>query len=310
MSISIRNHCLFYLFTGIIALLFSCKQTTPITKETREVRTPVTIGHITIKSVNSEIDLTAVSRFMNKNIVRASTAGTIEMISVRLGDFAVPGQVICTIRTRESMAMDHTTGSDSTLFFRGLISIVSQSAGVISSISYQKGDFVQEGDEIAIISVQNSLVFILEVPFEYESYTAKNKRCKIALPDERKIDGTITGKLPEMEMQTQTVSYVIKPLTSEKLPGNLIARVSLIRSVNDKAIVLPKEAVLGNETQTDFWVMKLINDSTAVRVKILKGYENNDEIEITEPIFQGADRIVLTGNYGLPDTAGIKIISE
>ncbi len=31
-------------------------------------------------------------------------------------------------------------------------------------------------------------------------------------------------------------------------------------------LVLPKQAVLGNETQTEFWVMKLINDSTAVKV--------------------------------------------
>jgi hypothetical protein len=73
---------------------------------------------------------------------------------------------------------------------------------------------------------------------------------------------------------------------------------------------LPKEAILGNETQTEFWVMKAINDSIAVRVNIIKGYENNNEIEIIEPAFNESDRIVLSGNYGLGDTACIQIRSE
>ncbi len=75
-------------------------------------------------------------------------------------------------------------------------------------------------------------------------------------------------------------------------------------------LVVPKKAVLGNETQTEFWVMKLINDSTAIKVDVSKGFENNDEIEITKPEFLPTDRIILTGNYGLPDTARITIVKE
>jgi hypothetical protein len=73
------------------------------------------------------------------------------------------------------------------------------------------------------------------------------------------------------------------------------------------AQVLPRAAVLGNETQTEFWVMKVLNDSLAVRVAISKGIENKNEVEITEPRFLPDDKIILTGNYGLPDTAAIII---
>jgi hypothetical protein len=75
-------------------------------------------------------------------------------------------------------------------------------------------------------------------------------------------------------------------------------------------MVLPKQAVLGDETQTTFWVMKLINDSTAVKIIVNKGFENNEEVEITNPEFLPSDRIVRTGNYGLPDTARITIVKE
>jgi hypothetical protein len=45
-------------------------------------------------------------------------------------------------------------------------------------------------------------------------------------------------------------------------------------------------------------------------VVVEKGFENNDEVEITKPEFIISDRIILTGNYGLSDTARIAIIKE
>jgi hypothetical protein len=53
-----------------------------------------------------------------------------------------------------------------------------------------------------------------------------------------------------------------------------------------------------------------LNDSTAIKVVVNKGFENNEEVEITRPEFLPSDRIVLSGNYGLPDTARITIIKE
>ena len=56
--------------------------------------------------------------------------------------------------------------------------------------------------------------------------------------------------------------------------------------------------------------MKLINDSIAIKVPIEKGLEEIDKIEILSPHFNTADRIVLTGNYGLSDTAKVTIQSK
>jgi hypothetical protein len=113
-----------------------------------------------------------------------------------------------------------------------------------------------------------------------------------------------------MDIQSQTIRYVVKPQSAGRLPGNLIASINLVKSSSENASVLPKQAVLGNEAQTDFWVMKLMNDSTAIKIDVTKGFENNEEVEIIKPEFLPTDRIVLTGNYGLPDTARVTIIKE
>ena len=305
-----RTKYFLFLLIVSIELIFSCKHGTKSIEEVSVVKTPVTIIPVTYKSVTSTVALSAVATYMNKSIIRATTAGTIEKILINPGDFVAADQLLFTIRTREAMALSKQGQGDSSLSFLGLINIASHKNGVINSIAYQKGDFVQEGDEMAVISEQNSLVFLLDIPFELEKYIEKNRNCRIILPDNRQINGTITGKLPEMDMQSQTIRYVIKPQSIDRLPGNLIASINLVKSTNEKAMVLPKQAVLGDETQTTFWVMKLINDSTAVKIVVNKGFENNEEVEITNPEFLPSDRIVRTGNYGLPDTARITIVKE
>jgi biotin carboxyl carrier protein len=310
MSTRIRFLLFSFIFGCLVFLLLSCKNGEQPTEENIIVKTPVTVVPVEHKTVISSVDLPALATYMNKSIIRATTAGTIEKISVNPGDHISQGQLLFSIITREAMALRNNTNRDSTLVFKGLINITSNTGGVINSISYQKGDFVQEGDELAVISEQNSMVFILDVPFELDKYIAANKKCVIVLPDNRHLSGTITGKLAEMDIQSQTLRYIVKPSDQLNLPANLIGIITLVKSTDDKAAVLPKAAVLGNETQTEFWVMKLINDSTAVKIIVTKGFENNDEVQITEPEFLPTDRIILTGNYGLPDTARIEIKKE
>jgi biotin carboxyl carrier protein len=295
---------------GILSMSISCRQAAPASEEAAEVITPVTIAPVEFRTMKSTVDLPAVSSFLRKGSIRSTVTGTIQKAYVSQGESVSAGQLLFSVRTRESVALANSKGSDTTLAFKGLIEIKSAGKGVIISIKYQPGDFVQEGDEMAAVSEKNSLAFILEVPVEFDSYVAKNRNCNIVLPDETSIKGTITGKLPEMDLQSQTIKYIIKPVKDESFPEYLIANVSLVTAEKDNALVLPRKAVLSNETQDEFWVMKLLNDSVAVKTVVEKGLENDEDIEITKPMFLPSDRIIITGNYGLPDTARISITAN
>jgi biotin carboxyl carrier protein len=303
------NYFIFPLILSAAVILPCCKNSGSKSAEDKiEARTPVTIVSVSDKPISETIDLSAVSVFMNKNIIRSATTGTIEDISVTPGDFVGRNQLLFTVKTREAMAVQNTQSGDSSLNFKGIIKIFSPKEGIISSISHQNGDFVQDGDELAVIAEQNSLVFILEVPFEFKRIIEKRNTCSLKLPDNSVITGIIKGKLPEMNVQAQTISYLVKPVTSSRLPQNLIAVASIIKNSKENAAVLPKPAVLGNEALTEFWVMKLVNDSIAVKVIVKKGIETNNEVEIADPVFNPSDRVILTGNYGLPDTSLIIIM--
>ena len=310
MSARTRAKSASLLLAAIILILPACGNNQQETKEEVGVKTPVTVVPASLKPVESVFYLQASAQFQHTGIVRTTATGSIAKVLINQWDHVKSGQLLFTVKTKEASAVSGRTIIDSTLTFNGLINIYSNKDGIVSSIAFQKGDFVQEGDELAKISEQESLVFIMDVPFEYNSYIEKNKKCIIRLPDNSELTGSIAGKLSEMDGQSQTLRYIVRPSSTRGLPANLIASIKLLKESNANAVILPKNAILGNEALTEFWVMKLINDSTAVKVDIKKGFENNEEVEITEPSFLDNDRFVLTGNYGLPDTAGVSIIRE
>jgi hypothetical protein len=52
----------------------------------------------------------------------------------------------------------------------------------------------------------------------------------------------------------------------------------------------------------------LINDTTAVRVDIKLGNRNRETVEVKSPTFNLDAKFLISGNYGLPDTAYVKVI--
>lgn len=292
----------------IVFSLSGCGNKRTIAEEDIEAKTPVTVTTISLKSISETLELPAILNYLRKNIVRSSTTGTVENISIGFGDFVTKGELLFTIKTLEASAIQGSLNGDTNLYFKGLINVNSPGNGIIISISHQKSDFVQGGDELAVLSDQSSMVFNLETPFEQRKYIEQSKTCLLRLPDSTLIRGVISGRMPEMNAQSQTISYFVKPLTANNLPQNLMATAVINKKTKENVQVLPRAAILGNEIQTEFWIMKVLNDSTAVKVPVRKGIENYDEVEITDPQFLPGDRILMTGNYGLPDTAAISIL--
>ncbi|HVN58158.1 MAG TPA: biotin/lipoyl-binding protein [Bacteroidales bacterium] len=294
-------------FASALTMAVSCTGGNAGHGEPEKIVTPVTVTSITKGKIAESLDLPAQSTFLNKSMVRSSTTGSVEKILVTYGDHVKTGQQIFTIKTREASVLGNSMRADTSLAFRGEIKIFASRDGIITSVSHQGGDFVQEGDELATISDAESFVFILDVPFEINSLVQNNRRCTMLFPDGRTVPCEIGGQLPEMDQAAQTIRYFIRIPYTGILPSNLNVSVRLVKRESNDAVILPRAAVLGNETQTEFWVMKLISDSVAVKVPVRKGIETTSGIEITDPVLSASERIILTGGYGLPDTANVVI---
>jgi len=311
--VNLSKHIKPLLYLSLASLiLVACNHKDKDDEDTKDAnihsKTPVSITNPTKETISESITLNATSSFLKKNNIKSTATGYIKTVDVVIGQEVKAGQTLFTIQTKEAAAYKNLNIKDTSLLFSGMITLKATSDGVISSIAHFAGEYVQDGDQLLTISDRSSLVFLLSVPYELNKFIRINANCTINLPDSSEISARIDSKLSEMDAASQMETYRVKPLTYSPIPENLLATVSIIKSKKENTIVLPKEAVLSNETQTDYWIMKLLNDTTAIKIPVTPGIHDKHKIEILTPELSTTDKILTTGNYGLPDTAIVKVI--
>jgi biotin carboxyl carrier protein len=295
-----------------LGLIYSCKSNKENSAATQpEGRVPVTITHPDTSQLVDAIELNATSIFHLKTSVKAFAGGYLQEVNAQLGEKINKGKKLFVIRTKESENLGNTLSSaDPSLNFSGLISISAPGSGYITQLNYQAGDYVQDGETLALISNTGSLVFLLDLPYELKPFLPLNKTVELTLPDGQKLKGTLSNPMPVVDPVSQTQSFVIKVSSVNAIPENLVAKVAFIKNSKSATLSLPKEAILSNETQSEFWIMKMTDSITAVKIVVTKGIETADRVEILSPELNPADNILLTGNFGLPDTSKVTILKR
>ncbi len=299
----------------IVLIIQSCKSNNADDADEdvapEDVVTPVTITYPTHENISETVELNATSAFTLKTFVRANATGYLQSSNIKIGDYVSKGQTLFTIKTKEAVALGNTINDlDTSLHFDGVTRLRSPGSGYVTQITYTEGSYVQDGEQLAEITDKSSFAFLLDLPYELKPYLPQNKMLQLRLADSTVLQGYLQSALPIVDSVAQTQRYIIKVRTDKLIPENLIAKVQLIKQQITNAILLAKPAVLSNEEQTAFWIMRIINDSVAVKTDIKKGIESGSNIQIIEPSLNDSDKIILTGNYGLSDTAKISIIKQ
>ena len=305
---SMKKSLLLISIIGIF--LISCKKNNEV-EEAINVTVPVTLTTIDTSGVSSYSDLNATATYLVKTIIKANATGYLTAVNVASNDFVTSGKVLFTLKTREAKVLGNTINKiDPTLNFGAAIPVYATSNGYVNSVNVQQGNYVQDGDVLATINDANSFAIVLSLPYELKKYVKIGTTLDAILPDGTVIKTSVQKFMPSVDATSQTQNVILKVIGKRDIPENLILKVRVPKATNAKAISLPKEAVLSNETETEYWIMKLINGDTAVKIPIKKGIETADKVEIIRPILTSKDRILLTGNYGVADTIKVKVIKN
>jgi multidrug efflux pump subunit AcrA (membrane-fusion protein) len=212
------------------------------------------------------------------------------------------------LKTKEAEAIGNSVNKLNPDFkFSGTNTVKANTHGFIAELNHQEGDYVQDGEQLAAITDSKSFVFVMNVPYEDMPYIFIGSQVEIILPDKERLTGAVSSAMPVMDSVSQTQSFAIKVNAPHSIPQNLVATIRIIKIKKSAAAMLPKASVLSDETQSEYWVMKLINDTTAVKIPVKKGLESGDKVEILSPEFLPGDKILVSGNYGLADTAKVMV---
>lgn len=292
------------------ALFMGCGSKLQEVEQVIVPKSPVQITSIRMGSIDDNLTLSATTIYLKRNVITAEIPAFITKVNIHLGDRIVKGQVLYELQTKERKALGkQIINSDTSLTNFGNIKIYAPASGIITTFDKQQtGDYILEGTQLCTIAESNDLAFQINVPYEFSQFIKIGSQCTIILPDNSIHSATITTPLTAMNALAQTQTILAKCNENLFLPENLIVKIQVSKNIKGNKQIVAKPCILSDEMMQEFWVMKLINDSTAVKVPISIGNKNDHEAEIITPLFDSKDRIIINGNYGLTDTASVKII--
>lgn len=304
-----KNYLTLFNFV-VVLILQSCNSSSDNTvEEVLTPKTPVEVVSIGTGNIQNGLSFFGSTSYLQRNVVTASIASFITKVNIKLGDKINKGQLLYVLETKESRALGKNISKiDSSLTNFGIIKVIASSSGIISTLDKQQpGDYVLEGTQLCTITESKDLVFQVNVPYEYAQYTKIGQSCTITLPDNKTYSAVFTKALVGMNINAQTQTMLAKTKQELVLPESMVVKVFVNQNSSAGRQLLPRSSVLSDEMMKEYWVMKLINDTTAVKTIVQIGNKNSENIEVVSPIFGSNDRIISAGNYGLSDTALVNI---
>ncbi len=288
----------------------ACNKIAPQQETTAKAKVTVQVVGLARGIVKDELTLFASTLYLKRNIVTAPIPAFVTQVFIRLGDPVKEGQVLYQLETKERRALgSQAVMPDSASTSFGKITVKAPASGIISTLDKQQiGDYVLEGGQLCTIAESSALSFAVNVPFEFKKFAIAGKKCSLVFPDNSIHSATFTTPLTSMNALAQTQTILAKSDNAVFLPENLIVKVLVSKNTEAPQQILPKACVLSDEMLENFWVMQLINDSTAVKIPVTLGSRNRESVEVTSPAFKQEAKFLLSGNYGLPDTAFVKVI--
>ena len=185
--------------------------------------------------------------------------------------------------------------------------IHSDIAGVIAKVDAQDGQIVPPGGPLVEIVAENEIEVKLGV--EPEDLSAVQEGAPITIfpvndPTAAQVEGSIRLVTRRIDPTTRLVDvYVALPKGTKLLLDQYVR--GEIQRVEENALVVPRSAVLPNESR-EFKVFTVANNRALTHtVKI--GAENPREMQVIADDLHPGDLVVTVGNYELEDGMAVEI---
>lgn len=264
--------------------------------------TAVTLTHAAFGRIEKEVIFSATTVYQNKSVVGAPIPAFITEALVQPGSRVKAGETLYRVESKEQ----HALGNGS----YAVIPIKAERDGIVLDVQQQAGSYVTEGTVLCTVAEIESLVFEIHVPYEQQRYAHRGSKCRLELPDGTRLAATVQAPLATMNTASQSERVIARAKAPFLPEGMNVKAVFSESDSSSEGMILPKSAVQSDETLTKYWVMKLADDSTAVRVPVAIGNSDASEIEIESDALSPQDRIILTGGYGLEEGARVVVMKE
>lgn len=297
-------------YIGFITLFFSCKGNNNDVPTPERAAIDVRTAMVKITDIKEYQDFNGITQYQKKESLRANITGYISYLPFERGDRVQRGATFATLRTKEQTALAEAVEIDSSLAqFARPLRIITNAAGIITQLNVVKGDYVAEGDILAVIAQPKTLMVKVNVPFSEKNDMEIGTPCQVIIPNQKAFDAEITGRLPLIDSINRTQAFLIA-LPDQQLPERLNVNVRTVLKQDSTALSVPHGAIQTNELMTEFWVMKVFNDTLAIKEQVIPLLQNDSVVQINSANVKLGDRVVTVGGYQMQDSTNVKIMEQ
>ena len=175
--------------------------------------------------------------------------------------------------------------------------------GVVIKRHVDRGEWISEGETVAVIGKDDIIDIIANVPERYIQYIRKDMRVNATINGNH-LSGNVIAVVPRGDVATRTFPVKIRTANQYSLIEGMSARVILPTANSVQAIIVPRDAIISKFGQN---VVFTASDSRArmIPVKVI-GYSGlNAGVESTD--LKAGMLIVLEGNERLRDKQAIEV---
>jgi len=202
------------------------------------------------------------------------------------------------VLTQLEIAKDSLKDTSITAPISGIIS--NKNINESNMVSAQSAPFtIVDMSRVTVdVNVSEKLINLLSVGQEVE--------VKIPTINDEKMVGNIKNISPAVD-NTNTYPVKIEINNSEgAIKPGMFAEISFIENQNNEALVVPRNTILEDESNSYVYVVK---DGVAIKTIVETGIDNGEEIELVSGINMG-DEVIVNGQNYVEDGEKVNIVSN
>jgi membrane fusion protein (multidrug efflux system) len=189
--------------------------------------------------------------------------------------------------------------------------------GTLGLRSINLGQYVKDGDELVNLEDTSKLTVDFRLPERYQNRLAPGQGVQVqldALPGKR-YDAKVIAIDPLLDANGRSISVraEMPSVPGDGLRPGMFARVLIVFSVNDRALVVPEEALVPQGGRQFVFVLDEQGQGDARkrvsrRVEVELGVRRGAEVQITQGLKEG-DTVVVAGQQRLQrDGTAVRVI--
>jgi len=181
-------------------------------------------------------------------------------------------------------------------------------SGVITERHVQVGARVAPGTKLFALIKLDDMITRVFVPGQYLTTISPDQEAVITSDflENQRFQGWVKRISPVVDPKSGTlkVTVGVKDRWEHLRPG-IFVNVQIITDTHEKAVLVPKEAIVYDGGDRYVYV---VEDSTASKIKLDAGFEDIEFIEAMADIAAGT-HVIVVGQNGLKDQAKVKIVN-